>query len=370
MIALGLGSFVASISAKPRRPLLGAIAVACLATLMVGRKAGGAYRDGLLGAIFLLGGAGTLLVATQIPNELHDIEALLKGEGVAVLPEDFALVAKLCGFVILAHIMAWRGFVAVSFDPLGAEVRRVPVRFFELLLAVTLAVGIAAGIRVLGPLPVFGLSVMPALAATRLGRNIPQSLAIGAVLAIVAGVYGYIFAYLMGFGVGASQTGVALALALLVELALRLPSVGSPRLFRLAQSRAAPWVPRVARALGLALLVAAIVVGLRPLRQGIAVALDLPMLGEPAWELGLGVVGLGLALVGLWLAWKSHERGVVSPGIVAGALGLVVLVFCWQDAPGWTELVRPLVLAAVLAGLAACMREVAHRLELERAVAV
>lgn len=368
-VVVALWVFGAELGTGDMLPIVGAIAFAFVATLIVGRKTAGAYRDGLLGAIFLLGAAGTILVATRIPNEMHDIQALLSGDAVAVLDEDLTLVGWLGGFVLFAHIVGWRGFAAVSFDPQGARVRGVPVRLFEVLLAVTLALGISAGIRVLGPLPVFALSVLPAIAATRLGRNIPESLAIGAVIGMLAGIYGYLAAYLLELPVGTSQTAMALVLAAFVEVALRMPRIGSPRLLARPRSVSPVWAVRAARGIGLGLLVAAVVIALRPIRAGLDAATGGDVLAAPAWEAVLTGLGLIAALPAAWLAWTSRERGVVLPGFVIAWVGALLAAFVWADGAGFVAMGRPLVLATALAALAACCREVAHRLQVERLAA-
>lgn len=339
-------------------PILGAIVVSFIATLLVaGARGSAVFRDGALGAVFLLGAAGTILVGSRLTQEMHEIEALLHGVGVAVMPEDLHMVAWLATFVLLAHTFGWRGFAAVSFDAAGAEVRRVPVRFFEVLLALTLAVGIAAGIRVLGALPVFALSIMPSLAATRLGRNIPESLVIGALFGAIAGFYGYMLAFLLDLPVGASQTAVALALAAIVELARRVTSLGSPRLFALAASRVPPWGRSLLGRLTVGLMAVAVLVVLTPLRG----ALDGGS-GDPFAWLGLALGAFTLALV-----WRVRERGAIAPGLVVALVALALATFVWTAEPGWSELVRPIVQAGATAAIGASAREAAHRLNLEAA---
>jgi len=339
-------------------PILGAIGVSFVATLLIaGARGSPVYRDGALGAVFLLGAAGTILIASRLTQEMHEIEALLHGVGVAVMPEDLDMVAWLSSFVMLVHIFAWRGFAAVSFDAAGAEVRRVPVRALEILLAATLAVGIAAGIRVLGALPVFALSVLPSLAATRLGRNVEESLVIGALFGALAGLYGYMLAFLLDLPVGASQTALGLALALLVELARRAPTLGTPRLLARAVGTAPAAARSLLRGLCVGLIVLAALVALTPASAAFG--------GWPGDV--LVILGLLGAVVVAGIAWQIRERGVVVPGLALATIGLAVTTFGWSASPGVPELVRPLVQAGALAAIAACTREAGHRLQLERA---
>jgi len=201
-------------------PTVSAVVFTFLATLViVGRKERTTvFREGLLGAIFLVGAAGTILLGAGLSHEMHAIEAILHGVGVAVLPEDFEMVWMLGLVVAFIHFVFWRGFAAVSFDPVGAAVSRMPVRFLDLMMAFTLSLAIAAGIRALGALPVFALSILPSLAAIRMAPSLPLALLLGAVLGALAGFWGYVLSFFYDWPVGASQTLVALGLVAVTEL--------------------------------------------------------------------------------------------------------------------------------------------------------
>lgn len=196
-------------------PTVGAAVMAMLATLVIlsRKERASVFREGLLGALFLIGAAGTILLGAELTHEMHAIEAILHGVGVAVLPEDFEVVAVLGTFVFVVHILFWRGFAAVGFDPVGARVNGLPVLLLDLAMALTLALAMASGIRALGALPVFALSILPSLAAIRLAPSLPWALVLGALLGAVAGFVGYLWSFLSDWPVGATQTLVALILA-------------------------------------------------------------------------------------------------------------------------------------------------------------
>ena len=63
--------------------------------------------------------------------------------------------------------------------------------------------------RVLGALPTFAFTVLPALAAMNVAPNIKSSLIIAASLGAISGFGGYVVAFLYDFPVGATQTLVA-----------------------------------------------------------------------------------------------------------------------------------------------------------------
>lgn len=195
-------------------PTLGALGGTLLATALAGLPDRSGRRDGLLGAIYLVGAAGTLAIGTKIVQELQDIESLLFGSGVAVLPEDFQTIAWLALALGLVQLWLHRGLLHVSLDRDGARVQRLPVRFLDLVLVLSLAGAVSVATRLLGALPVFAFMVLPALAALDLAQNPAQALLLSALLGAVAGLGGYWLAFSASLPVGAAQTLVAALLVL------------------------------------------------------------------------------------------------------------------------------------------------------------
>jgi zinc transport system permease protein len=204
-------------------PTIGASLLTLIAILpfALERGWGRGRRDSMLGFGFLVGAAGTLALGTRIVEEVHDIDAILFGSAVAVLPEHFAGVAILAAVLFALHLWWVRGFIAVSFDPAGSRVRGLPVRLLELILFATLALAVSASTRVLGALPTFAFSVLPAMASVRLVPNVFGGLIFAAVLGSAAGFMGYVMAYLYELPVGASQTLVAASFVAVAELLAR-----------------------------------------------------------------------------------------------------------------------------------------------------
>ena len=120
----------------------------------------GVRSDSMLGLIFLFGAAGTLAVGTKIVQDLHEIDTLLLGSAVAVLPRDAYWVAAVSLLLALLHGWWWRAFVGVSMDSAGARVRAMPVSLLDLTLFASLAVGVALSTTVIGALPTFAFSVI------------------------------------------------------------------------------------------------------------------------------------------------------------------------------------------------------------------
>ncbi|MEE2959288.1 MAG: metal ABC transporter permease [Myxococcota bacterium] len=203
----GVAAIVAS-------PTMGAsiLSISCLGLIWSNRESDRTHRDSMLGLIFLVGSAGTLMVASKIVEELHDVQTLLFGSSVAVLPEDFQTVLIFGVLILGLHLWWWRGFVEVTYDESTSEVRGMPVQALKFILMLTIALSVSVCTRVLGALPSFAFSVFPAMAAIGLASNIPRAMILAAGVGGGCGFFGYVLAFLYDFPVGPSQTMVGVFL--------------------------------------------------------------------------------------------------------------------------------------------------------------
>ena len=175
-------------------------------------------RDAMLGILFVGGSAGTLLIANLIPQEMADIQSILFGSAVAVLPSDLYLVATCVFLALVLQIFGWRGFVEMLYDPSTGKVRGLPLPTLRWLLVGSIAVLVAVITRTLGALPTFSMTILPAIAAIKWAPNIPRAMLLAGLFGLTMGAAGYFVAFRYGFPVGASQTVVGLVLVLLSNL--------------------------------------------------------------------------------------------------------------------------------------------------------
>jgi zinc transport system permease protein len=212
---------LASLALSPAWGALASTILAALPFFSTSSGPRGARRDGMLGLAYLIGAAGTLVVGSRIVDA-EDIQSILFGSAVVVLPESFQGLCILAVVVLGVHLWWRRGFIQASLDPDGATVRGLPVRALNLALLLTIATSISVATRVLGALPVFAFSVLPALGALRITQTVPRALVVAGVLGAIAGFVGYLVAFLGSFPVGASQALMAAVLVGVCEAVKRV----------------------------------------------------------------------------------------------------------------------------------------------------
>ncbi|MFT3769282.1 MAG: metal ABC transporter permease [Minicystis sp.] len=206
-IALGAGSLLGD-------PLATALVFTVGTMLLLMRQGSERWlsRESLLGAVYLVGSAGALLVGTKIRQEAHDIQAILFGAAVLVTPADLTKLTIVGAVSLAMQVVAGRGFRLASFDPDGARIRRLPVRLLDVALFVSIAVSVSVSTRSLGALPVFAFSVLPAMAAILVAPNVRAAMVLAASCGALAGGAGYVMAFLYTWPVGASETAFAAGL--------------------------------------------------------------------------------------------------------------------------------------------------------------
>lgn len=194
-------------------PTVGAALMTGLAAVLLMGDSVARQRESVLGLAYLVGAAGALALGTRIVQEVHDVHTILFGSAVAVTPDELYGLAAVAAICLGLHLWWMRGFLQASFDKDGAHVRGLPVRVLELALMGTLALAISVETRVLGALPVFAFSVLPAMAAVRIAANVPRALLVATVIGAVSGAAGYLVAFLWELPVGPAQTLVAAGFA-------------------------------------------------------------------------------------------------------------------------------------------------------------
>ena len=148
-------------------PLLGALAAAILAALLIGwiRLTWRTGEDTTIGAVWAIGMAVGILFISRTPGYATDLMSFLFGNILLVPTRELGIMAALDAMLLLTLGLFYRQFVVVVFDEELARLRGVPVGFFYLLLLVLVAVTVVLMIQVVGLILVIALLTLPAAVA-------------------------------------------------------------------------------------------------------------------------------------------------------------------------------------------------------------
>jgi len=203
------------------RPLYGALAAGLVAALAIGWVSLRARQreDTVIGALWAVGMAVGLLFIARTPGAVDPLSFLF-GNILLISRADLTLILALDATVVIAALLFYHRFLAISFDEEFARARGIRVELYHLLLLCLIALSIVLLVRVVGIILVIGLFTLPAGLAGLFARRLWQMM-----LAAIA--WGMVFVTL-GLGVSYARdlpTGpviiVIAALAYLAGLLVR-----------------------------------------------------------------------------------------------------------------------------------------------------
>lgn len=178
-----------------------------LALLYLGRQR--ETETGRVAAAFAIAIAATILLASVSPHGAEVIDQLLRGEVLTVDLHDFETIGAAYGVVLLALVVYHRDILLVSFDRETAEVLGLPVRRIEGLLLVLTGLTVAVGTLIVGPVVLFGLLVIPPLAARSLARSMTSFYVIASALGVLAALGGVLVSFHLDWPLGPALVSVA-----------------------------------------------------------------------------------------------------------------------------------------------------------------
>jgi ABC-type Mn2+/Zn2+ transport system permease subunit len=183
-----------------------------LALAWLGRRGGS--ETGRVAAAFAIASAATILFARFSAVGKSWVEQLVSGEVIGVGLHELETLAALLAVCLASIAVFHRDFVLVSYDREMARVLRKPVAAFEILLNAITGLSISVGTLILGPILVFGLLVLPPVAARAWARSMTGFLVLAAALGVASGALGLLLAFQFDLPIGAAVAGAS-AIALL-----------------------------------------------------------------------------------------------------------------------------------------------------------
>jgi zinc transport system permease protein len=180
----------------------------------------GGSEIGRVAAAFAIANAATYFLGRLSPVGKSFVDELLQGEILGVGVHEFETLCTVLGAVLLCVLLFHRELVLVGFDREFAQVLGKRVIGFETLLNVLTGVTVAAGTMILGPTILFGLIVLPPIAARPFATSMSRFLLFSSLFGLGAVVGGVVVSFEGDFPLGASVVAVA-ALELLPCLFVR-----------------------------------------------------------------------------------------------------------------------------------------------------
>lgn len=151
---------------------------------------GGVPPDAVIGVTYAVAAAaGILLIAKAKVGEAHDL--FLQGNILGITRVDTVVLIVVAVPVLLVHLIFYKEFLFVSFDRETARTLGYNVRFWNLLLYLTLGVVIAYAMQFAGVMLVFNFLVLPAVTGLLLARSMRGIFTTAIASALLAALFGF-----------------------------------------------------------------------------------------------------------------------------------------------------------------------------------
>lgn len=190
-------------------PLLSSLLFGCVTAsalaVQIGEKK--LTRESILGIGYALPAGLVLLILDKLAAETHDIENILFGNVIFVPERHLWLLAGTLAGVFAIHLLLYKRFVYISFDPETAQATGSNVRLLNQLLFVTLAFTISVSIAAIGALPVFSFLVIPAASALMLTDRLKIAFSLSMIFGVLSAAIGFYLSFVYSLPTGPAMLG-------------------------------------------------------------------------------------------------------------------------------------------------------------------
>lgn len=176
--------------------------------------------DATIGITYAVAAAlGILLIAKAASGEAHDI--FLSGNILGITRRDTLVLLAVVVPVLVIHAVFYKELLFVSFDRETARTLGYNVRWWDLLLYLTLGIVIASAMQFAGVMLVFNFLVLPAVTGLLLSRGMRGVFFWSVASALVAAFVGFSLSVPFDLPSGPSISAASGALVLLAWLGRR-----------------------------------------------------------------------------------------------------------------------------------------------------
>ncbi len=181
---------------------------------------GSITRESLIGYSYIFASALAILIIAKDPLAEVENMDLFSGNILFVSNFDLLLISVISGLIFIVHMIFRKEFIFVSFDITTAQTLKIPARFYDFLIYLTLGIAISVGIRSAGMLFIFSSLVIPAMIGLSLFQRL-KWIFLASVLSVwSSSIIGIVVSYKYDFPTGPTISAIN-ALMLLICLLVK-----------------------------------------------------------------------------------------------------------------------------------------------------
>jgi len=202
---IGLGYFFGF------NPVIGAIAFSLLSGLgmAIVEKNTNERKDTIIGTMWAMGMSIGIIFIDLTKGYKANLMSYLFGSILAVPKQDLWIMLILDVVIILMVCLFYKELLAISFDPMFATTRNVPVNALYLMLVGAIALTIVMVMQVVGLIMIIALLTIPAAVANQYVQEMRQMMILSSILGIIFILLGLSLSFIFNLTSGATIIMVA-----------------------------------------------------------------------------------------------------------------------------------------------------------------
>ncbi len=181
---------------------------------------GSITKESLIGYVYVFAASMAIVIISKDPMAEAENLDLFSGNILFIGGIDLVLIAAICCPVFITHMVFYKEFIFVSFDPSTARTLGLPARLYDFLFYFTLGAVISVGIRSAGMLFIFSSLILPAMTGLVLCRRMKLIFITSAISIWLSVIIGIIVSYTIDLPTGPTISiinGIILMLSFLVK---------------------------------------------------------------------------------------------------------------------------------------------------------
>lgn len=192
-------------------PIIGAFIAALVMSGLVGLVSNRTLvrEDTAIGLLFVGMLSLGIVIVSQAQSFTTEVTTLLFGDILGVTNGDIASQGLAAGVVVVASVIFYRPFLALTFNRAKAHTLGMRPRAAHIAMLALLALSIVASFQAIGTLLVFGLLVGPPATASLLVHRVPVIMVASIGLGASAVVAGLMVSFHYGTAGGATIAGIS-----------------------------------------------------------------------------------------------------------------------------------------------------------------
>ncbi|NLL38481.1 MAG: metal ABC transporter permease [Clostridiales bacterium] len=156
-------------------------------------------------AIISTGSLAVGIMAISLSTGINaDVYSYMFGSILAMSKGDVWLSLCLSSLVLILFIVCYNRIFAITFDEAFAQATGTRTNLYNFLIAISTAITIVLGMRMIGTLLISALIVFPALSAMRICKRFKNVVICAAVISVICLLSGLVISYALATPTGAS----------------------------------------------------------------------------------------------------------------------------------------------------------------------